>query len=238
MLGSSDRSSVPSGGPIWDSRTGAGHEISLARNGDCADRPHHLRQPPQRILIRHHRHAKNPISDHLDNRPRADRVRRLFWTWIQAMNKEKIIVLGGGLVGGPMAMDLALEHRFDVTVADLNESALAELQARQPRISVLVEDLSTRATVKDVVDGHDIVAAQPRLCRAKTRPAPPLPRGRWARKSQVPPNVWVAPEWDHWNDPVLSRRTSRARTSTSPTCRPIRSRRRAGCRAGSCRRTP
>jgi len=89
------------------------------------------------------------------------------------MNKEKIIVLGGGLVGGPMAMDLALENRFDVTVADLNESALAELQARQPRISVLVEDLSTRATVKDVVDGYDIVAAQPRLCRAKTRPAPP-----------------------------------------------------------------
>ena len=36
----------------------------------------------------------------------------------------KIIILGAGLVGGPMAMDLAAEPSFEVTVADRDQEAL------------------------------------------------------------------------------------------------------------------
>ena len=37
-----------------------------------------------------------------------------------------IIILGAGLVGGPMAIDLSKDERFQVTVADINKDALAE----------------------------------------------------------------------------------------------------------------
>ena len=73
------------------------------------------------------------------------------------MNKEKIIVLGGGLVGGPMALDLAVEEFFDVTVVDLNEVALEELRAKQPKIAVIREDLSSPSKVTELVAGYDIV---------------------------------------------------------------------------------
>ena len=36
------------------------------------------------------------------------------------MTMKKVTVLGGGLVGGPMAMDLARDNEYDVTVADIN----------------------------------------------------------------------------------------------------------------------
>jgi lysine 6-dehydrogenase len=73
------------------------------------------------------------------------------------MKKEKIIVLGGGLVGGPMALDLAAEERFAVTVADVNQLALEELRARQPRLAVIREDLSSPSRVTELVAGYDIV---------------------------------------------------------------------------------
>ena len=73
------------------------------------------------------------------------------------MKKEQIIVLGGGLVGGPMALDLALEDRFVVTVVDVNEVALETLRAKQPRLNVMREDLSDPARVAELVSGHDIV---------------------------------------------------------------------------------
>ena len=41
------------------------------------------------------------------------------------MKQQKIIVLGGGLVGGPMALDLADDVRFAVTVADVDEALTA-----------------------------------------------------------------------------------------------------------------
>ena len=73
------------------------------------------------------------------------------------MKKEKIIVLGGGLVGGPMALDLAVDERFAVTVADVNEVALEELRAKQPKLTVIREDLSSPSKVTELVAGYDIV---------------------------------------------------------------------------------
>ncbi len=73
------------------------------------------------------------------------------------MNHLKIIVLGGGLVGGPMALDLAVEERFKVTVVDLDEMALEELRAKNPNISVIREDLSSPSKVTELVAGYDLV---------------------------------------------------------------------------------
>jgi lysine 6-dehydrogenase len=68
----------------------------------------------------------------------------------------KIIVLGAGLVGAPMALDLAAEPDFEVTVADVNESALARLEGR-PRLATIRRDLSQPKGVEDLVRDFDLV---------------------------------------------------------------------------------
>lgn len=72
------------------------------------------------------------------------------------MKKEKIVVLGGGLVGGPMALDLATEERFQVTVADIDEAALAQLKAREPRLTTTRVDLSEPSEVTALVAEHGL----------------------------------------------------------------------------------
>jgi len=68
----------------------------------------------------------------------------------------KIIVLGGGLVGGPMAMDLADDENFEVTVADRDEQVLIDLLAKAD-ITPLVTDLSDPASVTSLVSDYDFV---------------------------------------------------------------------------------
>lgn len=68
----------------------------------------------------------------------------------------KIIVLGAGLVGGPMAVDLAADSRFDVTVADIDAEALARLKKDRP-LTTLVKDLSDTDLVKALVRDYDMV---------------------------------------------------------------------------------
>jgi len=68
----------------------------------------------------------------------------------------KVIVLGAGLVGGPMALDLAAEQRFSVTVADRDPEVLGELAARGP-VSTVAADFADPAAVGRLVAGHDLV---------------------------------------------------------------------------------
>ncbi len=49
----------------------------------------------------------------------------------------KIIVLGAGLVGAPMAIDLTKEDNFDVTVADFSNDALNRLKVKCSELSVI-----------------------------------------------------------------------------------------------------
>jgi len=70
---------------------------------------------------------------------------------------KKVIVLGAGLVGGPMAIDLSRDDRFEVAVADVNREALERLQAKCPRLSVCHQDLSFPADVTELVGGYDLV---------------------------------------------------------------------------------
>ncbi len=70
---------------------------------------------------------------------------------------KKVIVLGGGLVGGPMAMDLAGDPGYDVTVADLNGERLETLRQKCPDLSVQKQDLSDPARVTKLVGEFDLV---------------------------------------------------------------------------------
>ena len=68
----------------------------------------------------------------------------------------KIIVLGAGLVGGPMAADLSLDGRFDVAVADRSGDALDRL-ADRAAINPLKADLSRPEFVTELVRDYDFV---------------------------------------------------------------------------------
>ena len=46
------------------------------------------------------------------------------------MKRQKIVILGGGMIGSAMAMDLKREDRHDVTVAELRPEVRQRLEAR------------------------------------------------------------------------------------------------------------
>ena len=66
------------------------------------------------------------------------------------------VVLGAGLVGGPMARDLAADSGTSVTVADLSESALHQLTACDGIQTVQV-DLSDREALVRILTPADMV---------------------------------------------------------------------------------
>jgi saccharopine dehydrogenase-like NADP-dependent oxidoreductase len=70
----------------------------------------------------------------------------------------KIVVLGAGLVGAPMAKDLAKDSEFEVSVADLNSKALSKI-SKQHSINIIQKDLSNPETVKILVNDFDIVVS-------------------------------------------------------------------------------
>lgn len=77
----------------------------------------------------------------------------------------KIIVLGAGLVGGPMALDLMTERDYEVSIADRDENRLEILKekslkwqsvSRKP-LTTLCRDLSDTHQVSSLVAGYDMV---------------------------------------------------------------------------------
>lgn len=67
----------------------------------------------------------------------------------------KVIILGAGLIGAPMAIDLAQENEFDVTVADIDRSSLEKFSSKN--ISILEIDLSVPQNVHEIVKDFDYV---------------------------------------------------------------------------------
>lgn len=67
-----------------------------------------------------------------------------------------IVVLGAGLVGAPMAKDLAGDTGFQVTVADINDKALARL-TEVDGIETVNADLSDQTALTRILDAADIV---------------------------------------------------------------------------------
>ena len=68
----------------------------------------------------------------------------------------KIAVLGAGLVGGPMAMDLAKDPAHDVLVADISNEALDRV-ASTSRVKTRRVDLSNADEVQAIAKQCDIV---------------------------------------------------------------------------------
>jgi saccharopine dehydrogenase-like NADP-dependent oxidoreductase len=67
----------------------------------------------------------------------------------------KCLVLGAGLVGSAIALDLAMDQDMDVTVADVNQSSLDKLKPQH--INVIQADLSDSQTLKSTVMDFDII---------------------------------------------------------------------------------
>jgi saccharopine dehydrogenase-like NADP-dependent oxidoreductase len=68
----------------------------------------------------------------------------------------KIIVLGGGLIGTPMAVDLAADSGFEVCVADINQSVLENL-APHEGIQTVQMDISDTGALTSRISGFDMV---------------------------------------------------------------------------------
>jgi saccharopine dehydrogenase-like NADP-dependent oxidoreductase len=72
------------------------------------------------------------------------------------MKKQKIIVLGSGLVGAPMALDLAKNPSFEVSVADISAESLQKCAVNKA-VKTIQADLSDPARVAELAAGSDIV---------------------------------------------------------------------------------
>jgi len=68
----------------------------------------------------------------------------------------KVIVLGSGLVGRPMAIDLVRDEEFEITIVDNDESKLNKID-EQVDIRKVVKDLSDPENVKEVIADQEIV---------------------------------------------------------------------------------
>ncbi|MDW7672689.1 MAG: saccharopine dehydrogenase C-terminal domain-containing protein [Bacillota bacterium] len=68
----------------------------------------------------------------------------------------RVIVLGGGLVGGVMAKDLAGDGHFEVAIADRDEAVLQRLAAGGS-ITGIQADLSDGEAIKKLVKDYDLV---------------------------------------------------------------------------------
>jgi len=67
---------------------------------------------------------------------------------------EKILVLGGGMVGSAIASDLCNE--FDVTIADINAKGLKHLKSLYP-LNTVVCDVSEQGNISELVKGFRLV---------------------------------------------------------------------------------
>lgn len=68
---------------------------------------------------------------------------------------KKIIVLGAGMVGSAMAIDLAKKH--SVTVADLSNKALEKLKQKNQDINILQLNVKDKSLLISAISPYDIV---------------------------------------------------------------------------------
>jgi len=73
------------------------------------------------------------------------------------IKKTKVIILGSGLVGAPMSVDLANDPHYEVTAVDIDENSLKSLEKEKYPIKTIQEDLSKIERVKKLVEPYDCV---------------------------------------------------------------------------------
>ncbi len=100
----------------------------------------------------------------------------------------RIIVLGGGMVGGVIARDLAKEKDIEVTVADRDENVLRRLKESAP-LQTIKADLSEPENVKKIVRNFDlVVGAVPGFLGFRTLKAVIKAKKNYADISFMPEN--------------------------------------------------
>lgn len=75
------------------------------------------------------------------------------------MYKTRITVLGAGLVGFPIALDLSLDQDIEVTLHDIRKERLDWIKAKHGHINVVRTDLSDAASVKAAIRSADLVVS-------------------------------------------------------------------------------
>jgi len=68
---------------------------------------------------------------------------------------KNIIVLGSGMVGSAMAIDLSKDHH--VTVSDISNNTLIKLQEKNKELSILCLDVTNEIELKNAIDPFDLV---------------------------------------------------------------------------------
>ncbi len=68
----------------------------------------------------------------------------------------KITVLGGGLVGSPIVIDLAKDDKFNVTVIDKDKTRL-DLLSNKYSVKTIEADLSVEANIRENIKDQDMV---------------------------------------------------------------------------------
>ncbi len=68
---------------------------------------------------------------------------------------SNVIVIGAGMVGSAMAIDMAKNHQ--VTLTDLNENSLKEVQAKCPELSVQKLDVCDKKALAKTIGPFDLV---------------------------------------------------------------------------------
>jgi len=68
---------------------------------------------------------------------------------------KRVLVLGGGLVGGPIALDLVKDTGLKVTLADISKSMLKRIT--DDRIVKIQADLSEATELQALVNEHDLI---------------------------------------------------------------------------------
>lgn len=68
---------------------------------------------------------------------------------------KRVLVLGGGLVGGPIALDLVKDTGLKVTLADISKSTLKRIT--DDRIVKIQADLSVATELQALVNEHDLI---------------------------------------------------------------------------------
>jgi lysine 6-dehydrogenase len=72
------------------------------------------------------------------------------------MTAKKVVILGGGMIGSAMAMDLKRTGRCDVTVAEARPEVRERIAARYG-VATVAADLSQPQEVTRLVSGYDLV---------------------------------------------------------------------------------
>ena len=70
---------------------------------------------------------------------------------------NKIIVLGGGMVGSAMAIDLAKKHH--VLLTDVNTAALEKAKKRCEELNTMQLDVTDEETLTETISNFDLVVS-------------------------------------------------------------------------------